>query len=152
MFSFFKSKKPSPPSSPEAEPENPIPSESDFVVVDPNKAPTNPANPAGGTGLYPNFDQNFGGAGGYPPMPHANPTLPGGRGLHRMDSVSQSNYLHGVPFRLNSELSEGDSSEITKIQVDDILAIIASKMEVTQTDYDFQLERSIINEQEATET
>lgn len=58
------------------------------------------------------------------------------------------NYLHGVPFKLASELSTGDSDEIMKIQVDDILAIITSKLGV-ENDYDFGLERSIIAQEEA---
>lgn len=134
MFSFFKSKKPSPPSSPENEPAPGPPN--DFVVVDPN--PINP-NP-GGSALYPNFQQVF----PYPPaLPGSQPS-PIQQPANTNDSPHHTNYLHGVPFKLSSELSTGDTNEIIKIQVDDILAMITSKMEVTQTDYDFGLERSII--------
>lgn len=138
MFSFFKTKKPSPSSSPESDP---IPSADEFVLVDP-KNPYPPANTGSGS-LYPNFDQAFG--GNYPPA--TIPTQPTSSNTENMHNV---HYLHGVPFKLSSELSTGDSNEITKIQIDDILAIITSKMEVSQVDYDFGLERSLIA-QEATE-
>lgn len=38
----------------------------------------------------------------------------------------------------------GDSNEIDRILVDDILAGITSKMDFNSNDYDFSLERSII--------
>lgn len=137
MFSFFKSKKPSPSSSPESEP---IPGQGDFVVVEPKVGgDTNPTQP----NLYPHFDQN---TFGYPPaMPPVNPMKPATN-----ENAQNISYLHGVPFKLSSELSIGDSTEITKIQIDDILSVITSKMEVSQLDYDFGLERSIIA-QEVTE-
>lgn len=129
MFSFFKTKKPSPPSSPESEP---IPSSSDFVMVDPNKAG------AGQGPLYPNFNQQFGHPSGIPPALPTRPPL-----LHS-ESVHSSNYINGVPFKLSPEISSGDLEEITRIQVDDILALITSKMEITKIDYDFTLERSLL--------
>lgn len=123
MFSFFK-KKPSPPSSPEPDP---IPGHG-FVVVDPK--PNEP------NALYPNFDGNFGG-GPAPAIPARSPVAVNTAPVH---------YLHGVPFKLSSELSTGDSNEIMKIQVDDILAIITSKMETADKDYDFGLEKSVITQ------
>lgn len=134
MFSFFKGKKSSPPSSPESDP---IPSASDFVVVDPN-AGSNPNT----TPLYPNFGGQFSGPS------NVIPPLPGGRPpLQHSDSVQQ-NYINGVPFKLSAELSTGDSDEITRIQIDDILAIITSKMDITKEDYDFTLERSLLRQNE----
>jgi len=129
MFSFFKSKKPSPPSSPEPEP-IPGPNGDGFVVVNPR--PDEQPKPS----LYPNFDGNFG------PVPNQN--VPG-----RPSTGGNSppvNYLSGVPFKLSSELSIGDSNEIMKIQVDDILAIITSKMQMEDKSYDFGLERSVISQ------
>lgn len=94
--------------------------------------------------MYPNFDGHFGApppTGPYAVNPNVSPkkepTSPG------------VNYLHGVPFKLSSELSTGDTNEITKIQIDDILALITSKMEVSANDYDFGLERSIIAQEPA---
>lgn len=95
--------------------------------------------------MYPNFDGHF----GVPPPtgPYAvNPIV----SPKKEPSSPHISYLHGVPFKLSSELSTGDTNEITKIQIDDILAMITSKMEVSGNDYDFGLERSIIS-QEATE-
>lgn len=141
MFSFFKSKKPSPSSSPESEQNTG--SGSDFVVVDPQPGNINPTQP----GLYPHFNQMY----PYPPtsLPGVIPAQPPPVNTSQ-DSPQHTNYLHGVPFKLSSELSTGDTNEIMKIQVDDILAIITSKMEVSKLDYDFGLERSIIS-QEATD-
>lgn len=141
MFSFFKSKKPSPPSSPELDP---IPGpDSGYVVVDPARNP-DPNQPRPNS-MYPNFDGHF----GVPPPtgPYAvNPSVSPKKEL----SSPYISYLHGVPFKLSSELSTGDTNEITKIQIDDILALITSKMEVSGNEYDFGLERSIIA-QEPTE-
>lgn len=136
MFSFFKTKKSSPPSSPESDP---IPSANDFVVVDQRSGGSDPnARP-----LYPNFGGQFSGPSNVVPPP-----LPGGRPpLQHSDSV-QLNYVNGVPFKLSHELSTGDSDEITRIQIDDILAVITSKMEITKDDYDFTLERSLLRQNE----
>lgn len=132
MFSFFKTKKSSPPSSPESDP---IPSGSnDFVVVDP-KGNSDPNTKP----LYPNFGGQF--SAMVPPLPGGRPPL-----LHS-DSV-QLNYINGVPFKLGHGISTGDSDEITRIQVDDILAVITSKMEITKDDYDFTLERSLLRQNE----
>lgn len=132
MFSFFKSKKPSPSSSPEPEP---IPSAGDFVVIDQNQGNAGP----GGlppSSLYPNF-----GTGPYGPIPTAGPAA-----SQKPQSNHPVNYLHGVPFKLSTELSTGDTNEITKIQVDDILAMITSRLSVDQSEYDFNLERSVISQ------
>lgn len=137
MFSFFKSKKPSPSSSPESEP---IPSaDSEFVVVDPrNRDPSQPGQSA--SSIYPNFDRNFG-------LPASSLPAAGPMNPVREPAIQHINYLHGIPFKLSSELSTGDSNEITKIQIDDILAIITSKLEVSAAEYDFGLERSIISQE-----
>lgn len=144
MFSFFKTKKSSPPSSPESSDAKESGSGTDFVVVDPTPFPSQPGNSGNGTSnLYPNFNQMY----PYPPvLPGAAPTQPKST---TNDSPQHTNYLHGVPFKLSSELSTGDSNEIMKIQVDDILALITSKMEVSKLDYDFGLERSIIAQEVA---
>lgn len=146
MFSFFKkdAKKSSPPSSPESDP---IPSNSDFVMVnDPRQGGANPNQPPYPTSypnqypLYPNFGQHFG-PPGMPPVPPTRPQM------HRSESIHPTTYVHDVPFKLSSELSLGNSDEITRIQVDDILSLITSKMGVSQIrDYDFTLERSILQQ------
>lgn len=135
MFSFFKNKKPSPPSSPELDPIPGPNSANDFVVVNPR-----PGDPSGS--LYPDFNRHFG-----QPIPNSGTTSGSGSGSGsptKDPSSNHPNYLHGVPFKLNSELSCGDSDEINKIQIDDILTSITAKMEVTKQDYDFSLERSIV--------
>lgn len=150
MFSFFKNKKSSPASSDESDP---IPSAgSDFVMVgdqrqgadNPNPMPYPPGYPP----LYPNFGNQFGNPSAMP-YPPPLPTLPARPQLQHSDSMQHNNYLNGVPFKLSSEVSTGNTSEITKIQVDDILALITSKMEVAKQDYDFTLERSLLQQSEA---
>lgn len=136
MFSFFKTKKPSPSSSPELDP---IPSAgNDFVIVDQRQGRSDP-NPLPYP-LYPNFGSHFGQPSGMPPVPHRPP-------LQHSDSV-HINYVHDVPFKLSSELSLGNSDEIARIQVDDILSLITSKMGLKQLDYDFALERSLLQQNE----
>lgn len=138
MFSFFK-RKPSPPSSPE---QSPIPgrSDNDYVLVDPrNRDPAQQPQPLPQSMLYPNFDRNFGATNNI-----SNPIPPPTGGIPSSPPII--NNLNGIPFKFSSELSFGNSDEITKIQVDDILALITSKMEVKENDYDFALERSIIKE------
>lgn len=131
MFSFFKTKKSSPPSSPESDP---IPSVSDFVVVNPNDADRDAKS------LYPNFGGQFSASSSnVPPLPSGRPPL------QHSESVQQ-NYINGVPFKLSPEISTGDTDEITRIQVDDILALITSKMDITNEDYDFTLERSLLRQ------
>lgn len=157
MFSFFKTKKPSPPSSSPDE-SDPIPSAGDFVMVgdqrqgadNPNPNPT----PYGYPPLYPNFGNQFGGYPSgmpqpYPPPLPTLPTQPARPQLQHSDSIQHYSYLNGVPFKLSSELSTGNMDEITKIQVDEILALITSTMELTKKDYDFKLERSLLQQSEA---
>lgn len=146
MFSFFKTKKQSPSSSPESDP---IPSGNNFVIVDQIQGGADPSKPQYPNQppypLYPNFDQHFSGYPGLPPMPPMpmNPVRPS---LQHSDSIQTSNYVHDIPFKLSPQLSMGDTDEITRIQVDDILASITSKMELTQLDYDFTLERSLLQQ------
>lgn len=145
MFSFFKSKKPSPSSSPESEPmgsgSGPA-SGADFVVIE-KRDPTQP-------GLYPGF-----GPTGIPygyPMPSNLPVAPATQPTTTTttsDNTQYTNYLHGVPFKLSSELTTTDTSEITKIQIDDILSMITSRMHMPKPDYDFALERSTIAQNSA---
>lgn len=154
MFSFFKTKKPSPSSSPESDP---IPSASnDFEIVNPqgpgarpNTAPYPYA--AYPYPIYPNFD-NVGNPSLYPPALPNLPNLPNRPPLQHSESMSHSNYLNGVPFKLSPQISTGNANEILRIQVDDILASITSKMYITQLDYDFSLERSIIQQCETEST
>ncbi|XP_055296948.1 uncharacterized protein LOC129565759 [Sitodiplosis mosellana] len=155
MFSFFKkeTKKSSPSSSPESD--SPIPSNNDFVMVNdprqgganpnPNQAPYPTAYPTPYP-LYPNFGQHFGGLPAIPPVSPSRPPF------HRSESIHPTNYVQDIPFKLSSELSLGNSDEITRIQVEDILSLITSRMGVTQTDYDFTLERSLLREADTTDS
>lgn len=141
MFSFFKTKKSSPSSSPESDP---IPSANDYVIVNQRQGTSdiNPnPNPNLPYPLYPNFGQFFN-PGVMPPIPPTRPPL-------QHTESFQYSYVNDVPFKLSSQLSTGETNEITRIQVDDILASILSKVDITQIDYDFTLERSILQEMES---
>ncbi|XP_031625434.1 uncharacterized protein LOC116342082 [Contarinia nasturtii] len=145
MFSFFKTKKPSPSSSPESD-AIPSASSNDFVIVDPKQGPNqNPLYPNPYASAYPNFDQHFG-------NPSAMPAIPNRPPLQHSDSVHHSNYVNDIPFKLSSELSTGNSNEITRIQVDDILSMITSKMGIAQMEYDFTLERSLLQQTDPVDT
>lgn len=148
MFSFFKTKKTSPSSSDE----DPIPSaSSDFEIVNPMPGGSQPnpntaPYPSYPYPIYPNFNNS--GNPSVSPYPPALPTRPQ---LQHSDSVNYS-YLSGVPFKLSPKLSKGNNSEIVKMQLDEILASITSKMYITQLDYDFTLERSILQQQDETDS
>lgn len=61
--------------------------------------------------------------------------------FNRQQSILQTNYLYGVPFKLSAELQEGDLTEKSRVQIDEIL----SKMSVfDDKEYDFSLERSLV--------
>lgn len=120
MFSIFRSKK-SPRASPEPIPgPDASPSESDnFVMVDDR----NKLNPQPQSGLYPLFDATSG---------------------SRSDVQTQPvHYLQGVPFKLDSDLSDGDGTEAFQMQVDEILAKL-TRWNSVEEDYDFTLERSLV--------
>lgn len=61
--------------------------------------------------------------------------------FNRQQSILQINYLNGVPFKLSAELQEGDLTEKSRVQIDEIL----SKISVfDDKEYDFSLERSLV--------
>lgn len=69
------------------------------------------------------------------------PTPPPKQQFNRQQSIVQTNYLNGVPFKLSAELLQGDSTEKSRVQIDEIL----SKMSVFDNkEYDFSLERSLV--------
>lgn len=119
MFSLFRSKK-SPRASPEPEPE---PESDNFVLVS-DRHPFSP-NTQPQTSLYPLVN------------PAATPIS---------DNQSQPvPYLQDVPFKLSSDLTEGDSTEAFQMQVDEILAKL-TRWNSVEEDYDFVLERSLISQ------
>lgn len=75
------------------------------------------------------------------------PALPTRPVLQHSDSMQATNQpLNGVPFKLSPKLSIEKPNEILKIQVDDILASLIARMQIMQLDYDFKLERSILEQ------
>lgn len=137
MLSFFSKKKQSPESPPgeitmQGPPEN---NGEEFVIVE-NQHPGSasyPALPNSGTMLpfYP-----------YPPTNFGTP----------QQSNSASNtvqtpipYITGIPFNLSPQLSTRTNFDITQMEVDGILALMTKQMQL-ESDYDFKLERGILNE------
>lgn len=124
MFSFFKSKNKGSDSSPESEP---IPGPTSGGDHDGFEVINNRPQPH----IYPPLAP-LGPQPGMPPM--------------QRESIQREappvNYLHGVPFKLSAELTKTDNSDMSRMQVDEILSSIlrASQM----NDYDFSLERGII--------
>lgn len=72
-------------------------------------------------------------------VPEPNP--PPKQQFNRQQSIVQTNYLNGVPFKLSADLQQGDSTEKSRVQIDEIL----SKISVfDDKEYDFSLERSLV--------
>lgn len=148
MFSFFKSnKKHSPVESPDSSDEVVAPSPSqqqddDFIMIEGRnrRQPLSPYQQSGG--VYPSLDGTgaYGGnIGGPYPSSHPGP-------VKRQDSNANFHYLQGVPFKLSSEIDTGaDSTEVQRIQVDEILASLTRMMEMS-ADYEFKLEQSTVSQ------
>lgn len=117
-------------SSPIEDETPPIPGASgdEFVVVNPTPTP-----PRGG--LYPNVS---GGPSSYqrpaPPAPVANRPL--------LDPAFH--YLQGVPFRLSKELQLASSKDAFASDISNIIAM--SKINLSGYNYDFSIEKSVLNE------
>ncbi|XP_050073183.1 uncharacterized protein LOC126561257 [Anopheles maculipalpis] len=149
MFSFFKSKKPSPtqiPTDPIPGAVPPAPREDDFIFIERrSQQPTDDGSTNGtGTGAAPS------GAGGglyptVPEVPAAGSEQPGNPVPVRQRSDEKAGHaLHGVPFRLSADIGQPADMEITRIQTNEILAYIARVMYAP--DYDFSLERSVLQD------
>lgn len=54
-------------------------------------------------------------------------------------------YIMGIPFKLSSQLCSKTSFEVTQMEVDGILALMTKQMQL-ENEYDFKLERGILNE------
>lgn len=135
MFSFFKSsKKHSPRSSPEPDEQHSIPGpDSDFVLVNDNTHKN--SNNAGVDGVAGTGQGNL-----LYPFGNININIP-----KKTQQDCPVHYLHGVPFNLSTELTVGDSTEITRIQVDEILAFITRIIQ-NSNEYEFKQERSIVSQ------
>lgn len=124
MFSFFKSsKKPSAISSPESNTPDSSVRTDDFVIV----GPSNPPAP-----LYPSAQ--------LPPAP--SPPSHYSNSLHRQQSVQYS-YTNNVPFQLNPVLSSRGGEDVFTYKLYEINQLLNNS---NPKDYDFKLERSILNQ------
>uniref|UniRef100_A0A182N089 UMA domain-containing protein n=1 Tax=Anopheles dirus TaxID=7168 RepID=A0A182N089_9DIPT len=144
MFSFFKSKKPSPtqiPTEPIPGAVPPAPREDEFIFIE--RRGQQPADDPAAAG---------GGAAGatgalYPTVPDvptgemsANPVPV----RQRSDEKVSGHALHGVPFRLSADIGQPTDMEITRIQANEILTFIGRLMYAPS--YDFTLERSVLQD------
>ncbi|XP_055639150.1 uncharacterized protein LOC129777073 [Toxorhynchites rutilus septentrionalis] len=133
MFSFFKSKKPSPVHTAEEPipgPIPPAPRDDDFIFIE-QKGSTPPSGIT--DGLYPNLPGV--------PVPAANSS-----GQVRQKSEEKmSHHLEGVPFKLAPTLAPDNNAEISQYQVNEILAFIARRKH-SPLEYDFSLERSVLSD------
>ncbi|XP_050099427.1 uncharacterized protein LOC126579833 [Anopheles aquasalis] len=146
MFSFFKSKKPSPDQTPNEPIPGPVqspPREDSFIFIERRPIP----NSSGGS-AQPESSISAEGAGAPtgPGTPAATSTVM----RHRSEEKVGHYALHGVPFRLGTEIDPSYADpEMTRLQVTEILTFIgrASAMELdSPVDYDFALERSVLLE------
>uniref|UniRef100_A0A2M4AR19 UMA domain-containing protein n=2 Tax=Anopheles triannulatus TaxID=58253 RepID=A0A2M4AR19_9DIPT len=153
MFSFFKSKKPSPDQTPSEPIPGPVPSpprEDSFIFIERRPIPSsgggatdewNSRGPAGDPSI-----SSVGAVGPGQDTPATSPTVT----RHRSEEKVGHYALHGVPFRLGTEVdSSYTDPDMTRLQVTEILTFIgrASAMEHgISVDYDFALERSVLLE------
>lgn len=66
---------------------------------------------------------------------------PAPKPFNRQQSILHTNYLNGVPFKLSAELQQGDTTEKSRVQIDEILSRISI---FDDKEYDFSLERSLV--------
>lgn len=85
----------------------------------------------------------------YPIMDHfgVNPTMPYPPvKIQTQKSISDQNFVQDVPFKLSPGLAGEDSSEFTRYQINSIMSsITTSSQALERLDYDFKLERSLVN-------
>lgn len=121
MFSFFKSKK----SNVDTDPIPAAATTDDYIFVE--KKDDDRPSP------YPTLSGPFGGYNPPAPGPQSPPPI--------------SNYLQGVPFKLSPELEDqGNSQEITRFQVDEILSYI-KRIESSNVEYGFGLEKEVLTQE-----
>ncbi|XP_062537531.1 uncharacterized protein LOC134205881 [Armigeres subalbatus] len=148
MFSFFKSKKPSPdhtPAEPIPGPIPPAPKEDDFIFVERKGSTPSPSTSGGGTL---NDSPSRAVSGLYPSIPTV-PAAAAAAGTTRQQSEEKVGYhvLHGVPFKLSPELSKDSSHwDVTQYHVNETLSFITRSTAAGRVEYDFSLERSVLYE------
>ncbi|XP_035909760.1 uncharacterized protein LOC118511133 [Anopheles stephensi] len=153
MFSFFKSKKPSPtqiPSDPIPGAIPPAPREDDFIFIERRgQQPAADDGSSTGTGTSTGAVAGVGAGGAlYPSVPE--PPVAGNEqagypvpARQRSDEKT-GHALHGVPFRLSVDIGQPTDMELTRIQANEILTYIARIMYAPE--YDFSLERSVLQD------
>lgn len=145
MFSFFKSKKPSPDHTPVEHipgPIPPAPKEDDFIFVE-RKGGSTPS-PSNSGGALNDSSPSRGGSL-YPNIPVAG--VPAAAPVHqRQQSEEKAGHhvLHGVPFKLSPELAKDSSHwEVTQYHANETLSFI-TKSAAVRVEYDFSLERGVL--------
>lgn len=131
MFSFFKSSKKSPiasPTEPAKSDEHVQRGSDDFVLIGSGQPGS----------LYPSSQLPA------PPVPavpahHHQP-------FNRQYSLQIANYTQNVPFKLNPVLSSDNSSDMFEYKLKEIQQQLNSLTAPAYNDYDFKLERSIIEQ------
>lgn len=152
MFSFFKSKKPSP-----TEFEHAIPGPDTTAIDHDGFTVISPSNPQQPSPYHYNQYQQSGGNNNF-----VYPNLGGGGGtvsplsIHSGGNRNTTNqqitpespsatfhYLQGVPFKISAELNDSDSTEVSRLQIDEILAFLTRTFELSG-DYEFRLEHTLV--------
>lgn len=127
MFSFFKSSKKSPTAETPKADDNVQRGADDFELL------------GGGAGnpmpLYPSAQL---------PAPPVPATTPHHNQFNRQYSVQYPSYTQNVPFKLNPILSSGPTDEFFEYKLREITQLINNA--ANTKDYDFKLERSIVEQ------
>lgn len=131
MFSFFKSSKKSPiasPTEPARSDEHIQKGSDEFVHI----GGQNPGS------LYPSSQLPA------PPVPAV--PVPHHSNFNRQYSLQISNYTQNVPFKLNPVLCNDNSSDLFSYKLKEIQHQLAQLSTGYNNDYDFKLERSILEQ------
>lgn len=130
MFSFFKSQKKSPavsPTQPERSEEHSQRGADDFIVIGSGQNPGGPLYPSAQLPQFP-----------VAPVPHHSP-------MSRQFSIQVYNYTQNVPFKLNPVLTSDNSADAFEFKLREINQHL-NQLTAGHNDYDFKLERSIVEQ------
>lgn len=65
----------------------------------------------------------------------------------QMSLESAGNPVRGVPFKLSPEIASDTDTEISRYQINELMSFITNyEQDSIKLDYDFKLERSLLNE------
>lgn len=128
LFGKKKHHRESPPETPEEPSLNNVQPE-DYIIIEKEENPLSPTSSRASGSLYP----QLGGTMLYPPLV----------GQQQNQLPESQSYISGIPFKLSKTLN--NDYEVERLRIDEITAFVHQIIN-QDYDYEFNLERSIINE------